>query len=257
MRRGTGRARAASSLSCANHSGARPSAAASGIPCTLPDGLVSGVLRSPWASIQITPPGCPAAAARPASVPDRDRVVAAEHERPRALAHGLLDERRELRAGVEDLREVARALVHERERLRHRRDDVAAVGDGKPDLGQPLVEAGVADRRRPHVDTAPGLAEVEGCTDDRDGTPHGAEPYLGGAAGATLCSRGEVAQLVEHTAENRGVAGSSPALAIPSASPASRLRRCAFHSLGRLAVRFVLLMPIHSMPKRLPVANQV
>ena len=57
------------SRSCANHSGARPSAAASGIPCTLPDGLVSGVLRSPWASIQITPPGCPAAAARPASVP--------------------------------------------------------------------------------------------------------------------------------------------------------------------------------------------
>ena len=33
--------------------------------------------------------------------------------------------------------------------------------------------------------------------------------------GATLRTRGEVAQLVEHTAENRGVAGSSPALAIP------------------------------------------
>ena len=32
--------------------------------------------------------------------------------------------------------------------------------------------------------------------------------------GATLHGRGEVAQLVEHTAENRGVAGSSPALAI-------------------------------------------
>ena len=30
---------------------------------------------------------------------------------------------------------------------------------------------------------------------------------------ATLGVRGEVAQLVEHTAENRGVAGSSPALA--------------------------------------------
>ncbi len=33
---------------------------------------------------------------------------------------------------------------------------------------------------------------------------------------ATLPRRGEVAQLVEHTAENRGVAGSSPALAIPT-----------------------------------------
>ncbi len=31
--------------------------------------------------------------------------------------------------------------------------------------------------------------------------------------------RGEVAQLVEHTAENRGVAGSSPALAIPRVAP--------------------------------------
>ena len=31
--------------------------------------------------------------------------------------------------------------------------------------------------------------------------------------------RGEVAQLVEHTAENRGVAGSIPALAIFSRSP--------------------------------------
>ena len=32
-------------------------------------------------------------------------------------------------------------------------------------------------------------------------------------AGATLRRSGEVAQLVEHTAENRGVAGSIPALA--------------------------------------------
>ena len=38
-----------------------------------------------------------------------------------------------------------------------------------------------------------------------------AEPsYTGGL------HRGEVAQLVEHTAENRGVAGSSPALAMSS-----------------------------------------
>ena len=36
-----------------------------------------------------------------------------------------------------------------------------------------------------------------------------------GRAGTLRC-RGEVAQLVEHTAENRGVAGSSPALAIPT-----------------------------------------
>ena len=161
---------------------------------------------------------------------DRDRVVAAEHERPRAFAHGLLDQRRERRAGLEDLGEEARALVHERERLGHRRRDVAAVGDREPDLGQPLVEPRVADRRRAHVDAAPGLAEVERCADDRDGTLHGAKPYSPGrsyAGGATLRRRGEVAQLVEHTAENRGVAGSSPALAMICAdiSPARRRSR--------------------------------
>ena len=46
---------------------------------------------------------------------------------------------------------------------------------------------------------------------------------------ARLRSRGEVAQLVEHTAENRGVAGSSPALAIPcyarSRNPLARIPR--------------------------------
>ena len=40
---------------------------------------------------------------------------------------------------------------------------------------------------------------------------------------ATLPVPGEVAQLVEHTAENRGVAGSSPALAIPLVPPPRRL----------------------------------
>ena len=46
-----------------------PSAAASGIPCTLPLGVVCGVLRSPWASIHSAAPGPPAAAASPPSVP--------------------------------------------------------------------------------------------------------------------------------------------------------------------------------------------
>ena len=40
----------------------------------------------------------------------RDRVVATEHERRERLAHRRLDERRQARAGVEDLRQVARAL---------------------------------------------------------------------------------------------------------------------------------------------------
>ena len=41
----------------------------------------------------------------------------------------------------------------------------------------------------------------------------------GSDGGYTWTPRGEVAQLVEHTAENRGVAGSSPALATPPAMP--------------------------------------
>ena len=168
------------SPSWANHSGARPSAAASGIPWTLPDGLVSGVLRSPWASIQITPPGCPAAAARPGERADRDRVVAAEHERPGALAHGLLDERRELGAGLEDLGQVPRPLVGERERLGLGRDDVAAVGDGER-------RSPASRSSRPAYRIADGPMSTprrvwprsSGRADDRDGTLHGAEPYLG------------------------------------------------------------------------------
>ena len=138
------------------------------------------------------------------------------------------------RAGLEDLGQVARALVVQRERLGLGCDDVAAVGDGVADLRQPLLETRVADRRRAHVDAAPRLAEVERGTDDRDGRRHGAEPTAAAATvrrphsdGATLHGRGEVAQLVEHTAENRGVAGSSPALAIASHSGrrAARIER--------------------------------
>jgi hypothetical protein len=42
-----------------------------------------------------------------------------------------------------------------------------------------------------------------------------------------LPPRGEVAQLVEHTTENRGVAGSIPALAIQDSSLNDRRRRSA------------------------------
>jgi hypothetical protein len=41
---------------------------------------------------------------------------------------------------------------------------------------------------------------------------------------ATLSRLGEVAQSVEHTAENRGVAGSIPALAIAMATPIPKAR---------------------------------
>ena len=74
-----------------------PIAAASGIPCTLPLGEVSGVFRSPCASIQSTPP-TPVRAREAAERAERDRVVAAEHERHRALLERPADEPRDLAA---------------------------------------------------------------------------------------------------------------------------------------------------------------
>ena len=50
---------------------------------------------------------------------------------------------------------------------------------------------------------------------------------------ATLPRRGEVAQLVEHTAENRGVAGSSPALAISSSRTRPQSGRAASATRAR------------------------
>ncbi len=104
----------------------RPSAAASGIPWTLPVGDVSGVLRSPCASIQSTPPD-PVLAREAAERAERDGVVAAEHERHRSLLERPADETGDLPAGREDLRQVAGALVLLLRRLEHRRLDVAPV----------------------------------------------------------------------------------------------------------------------------------
>ena len=44
----------------ASSAGSCPSSAASGMPCTLPLVVVSGVFMSPWASTQISPSGCDA-----------------------------------------------------------------------------------------------------------------------------------------------------------------------------------------------------
>ena len=38
--------------------GSGPSSAASGMPCTLPEGEVAGELMSAWASTQMRPSGC-------------------------------------------------------------------------------------------------------------------------------------------------------------------------------------------------------
>ena len=163
------------------------------MPCTLPDGLVSGRLRSPCASIQSTPPGRPAAAAMPESVP-----IATEWSPPRTS--GVAPARRPRRRPPSASRahasrisvEVAGPLVADRERLGLVRDDVAAVAGDDADRGQPLLEARVADRGRAHVDAAPALAEVERRADDGDGpgARHGRAAYPGAApCGAVAAAR--------------------------------------------------------------------
>ena len=89
--RGTLDATASATRRSRTPSPATPSAAASGIPCTLPVGEVSGRFRSPCASIQSTRAGA-VRLRHPAERADRDRVVAAEHERHESLSTRLVDE---------------------------------------------------------------------------------------------------------------------------------------------------------------------
>ena len=63
----------------------QPSAPLSPMPCTLPDGVVSGVLQSACASNQIVADRA-VDAREPAEDPERERMVAAEHERQLAGA---------------------------------------------------------------------------------------------------------------------------------------------------------------------------
>src|SRR5581483_6671275 len=119
----------------------------------------------------------------------------------------------DLRTGAHDRPQVARLRVADVGCLGDVRVDVAPVDALAPELRDPLLEAGVADRGGPHVDAAPAGAEVEAGADDCDGLCFGGHAPRLGRPAARLRAPGEVAQLVEHTAENRGVAGSSPALA--------------------------------------------
>ena len=100
---------------------------------------------------------------------ERDGVVAAEDERHRPPPRRRLDQFRDSVAQVEYLREIARALVPHLGRLHDRRDDVPLVEDTHAELVRELlVEARVANGRRPHVDAATPGAEVERAADDGD-----------------------------------------------------------------------------------------
>ena len=112
--------------------------------------------------------------------PERDRVIAAEDERDRAGLDLLDDLRRDALARRLDLRKEAGSLVVDSRRLRDRRLDVPVVANVVAQAQEAFLEPRVADRGRPHVDSAPPLPEVERRADDRDLTSdavaHGIEP---------------------------------------------------------------------------------
>ena len=100
--------------------------------------------------------------------PERDRVVAPEHERQLALRRRLRDHVRDTPAGLLDLPEEPRPLVAHRRGFGDRRFDVPAVDALVPEIGEPRVKARVADSRRTHVDAAAACSEIERCSDDGD-----------------------------------------------------------------------------------------
>ena len=95
-------------------------------------------------------------------------MVAAQYQRKCATRGHLGDTRRDQLTGVVDLGQEARALVPQCGRLGNRGFDVPLVADGVTQADESLLEPGISDRRRPHVDATPPLPEVERRTDDRD-----------------------------------------------------------------------------------------
>ena len=82
----------------------------------------------------------------------------------------------------------------------------------------PATKSTWKDLPAPSIDRAPrwcGLGCLPACARAKPGSGHVAAAW-GRALRGYTGARGEVAQLVEHTAENRGVAGSIPALATSS-----------------------------------------
>ncbi len=145
---------------------------ASGMPCTLPLGLVPGVFMSVCASIQIIPSLFLAIAqvfrySRDGA--DRDGMIAAENQRELALRERRSDHLRQSRTGLGDLRKIFRMRAARpagfRAAPRARcRDPPLRI----PKLRQASVQIGDAQRGRAHVDAAAAGAKIERRADDRD-----------------------------------------------------------------------------------------
>jgi hypothetical protein len=107
-------------------------------------------------------------ARHPNERPEPDGVIAAEDERQIPVPHRALDEARDLRPRLLDLREEPSTLVLDLGRLRHGRLDVAEVDRIVADFAQPRLQSRIADRGRAHVNTAPPRAEIERSADHGD-----------------------------------------------------------------------------------------
>ena len=137
----------------------------------LPEGEVSGVLMSPWASIQSRPTLLALALGKGGDArhgADGDGVVAAEHQGKVGQGHDALDLARDDRRCPRDLTEVAGPRVPDLEFLHVLDDDVAFVHHLVSQLGQPLGDAGDTYCRGTHVHTPPSGAEIHGNAQDMD-----------------------------------------------------------------------------------------
>ena len=145
---------------------------ASGIPWTLPLGLLSGVFISACASIQIKPSFSPRRRKNcetPRDRSHRDGMIAAEHQRELAGAQRAIHHLRHQRVQVSAI--CGRYLARECPSgvafaLDHR--NVAEVFHFIAQRREPPIEIGHAHGRGTHVDAAPSLAEIERRADDRD-----------------------------------------------------------------------------------------
>ncbi len=97
---------------------------------------------------------------------DRNGVVAAHYYGHETFAGGVRDATRDALAGLLDLAEEAGLRVALFRRLRDGDLDVAPVGDGEPESREPVIDPGVANRGRAHVDAAPPGTEIERRADD-------------------------------------------------------------------------------------------
>jgi hypothetical protein len=116
--------------------------------------------------------------------PDGDGVIPAEHERELAVGDGLRDRLREAPADRPRLVEELRAALDGFARvgvafLRSRNREVPAVRARESHPLQLVGQAGVPDRRGPHVHAAPVRAEVHRHADDACCPVHGSPSTAG------------------------------------------------------------------------------